>query len=70
VLPHLSQKSDPLGDVLRERVRASIVQHGGNVRAVADELRRDYGTMQRLITRLGLRAELDRVRERAKRAAA
>jgi len=69
VLPHLSQKSDPLGDVLRERVRASIVQHGGNVRAVADELRRDYGTMQRLITRLGLRSALDQARKRAQAAA-
>lgn len=69
MLPHLSQKSDPLGDVLRERVRASIVQHGGNVRAVADELRRDYGTMQRLITRLGLRSALDQARKRAQAAA-
>jgi len=67
---HVEKSGDPLGEVLRERVRAAIERHGGNVRAVADELRRDYGTAQRLITRLGLRAELNRVRDRTKRAAA
>lgn len=63
---HVALRKAPgtLADVVRERLVDAIRRHGGNVRAAAEELGVSYRTAHRMVTGMGLRQTLHRVRRR------